>query len=111
MSEQHDEQALEGVRLPLEWSVPDDLVSRYATNMVVQHTKQEFTVSFFEVRMPIALGTPEEIKAALQRLAGVKAQCVARVIVAPEHMAEFIAVLQDNLKTYRASFGEVKSNE
>ena len=86
--------------LPIEWHFPRDIVSRYATNMVVQHTEHEFIISFFEAYPPVLLGDAEEKKAALKQIESVPAICVARVIVAPERLAEFIQVLQDNLDKY-----------
>lgn len=35
------------IELPIDWHIPDNMVSRYATNMVIQHTEHEFVVSFF----------------------------------------------------------------
>jgi hypothetical protein len=87
--------------VPIQWHFPDDIASRYATNLVVQHTEHEFSISFFEVRPPILLGSPEDIQAALQRVESVPAVCVARIIVAAERMPEFIRVLQDNLAQYQ----------
>jgi hypothetical protein len=98
------DQELEGsYAVPIEWRIPRDIASRYATNMVVQHTEHEFVISFFEAYSPIVLGGPEERKAALEQIESVPAVCVARVIVAPKRLQEFIQVLQDNLDKYLAS--------
>lgn len=75
-------------------------MSRYATHIVVQHTEHEFIISFFEVQPPVLLGMPEEIEARLEQIESIRADCVARVIVAAERMPEFVRVLQDNLDTY-----------
>jgi hypothetical protein len=37
------------ILLPIEWHVPDELVTRYANNLLVQHTEHEFILSFFEL--------------------------------------------------------------
>jgi hypothetical protein len=89
-------------QVPLEWYVPEDLVSRYATNLVVQHSEHEFVISFFEIHPPLLLGTPEEIEAKLKQIESVQAHCVARIIVAAERMPEFLQVLQHNLDRYFA---------
>jgi hypothetical protein len=86
--------------LPLEWRFPGDITSRYATNMVVQHTQHEFIISFFEAYPPVLLGEAEEREAALEHIESVPAICVARIIVSPERLKEFIQVLQDNLDKY-----------
>jgi len=96
-----DQELAEGYRVPIEWYYPEDIVSRYVTNMVVQHTEHEFIVSFFEVQPPVLLGDVETRTAQLDEVKSVRANCVARVILAPERLAEFIQVLQDNLDNYR----------
>jgi hypothetical protein len=98
MSDQ--EELTEGYRLPIEWYYPEDIISRYATNMVVQHTEHEFIISFFEIQPPVVLGEIEAREAQLDKIESVRANCIARVIVAPERLAEFIQVLQDNWDKY-----------
>ncbi len=95
----------QGIPIPIEWCYPDNLLSVYATTMIVQHTEHEFILSFFEARPPIILGSPEEQKEQALRLVSVKADCVARVIVSIARMPNFVQILQDNLKKY-----EEKSN-
>lgn len=93
----------EGRALPLEWLVDEDTPCRYATNLVVQHTEHEFTISFFRASPPILLGSVDEIKEQLKNVQSIPAQCVARVVVAGSRMPEFVQVLQDNLETYLAN--------
>ena len=95
-----DKELDEGYRVPIRWHFPSGVQSRYATNLVVQHTEHEFVISFFEVYPPVILGDPEERKNALEQVEAVPAICVSRVIVAPGRLAEFIQVLQDNLDVY-----------
>ena len=102
MAEEQGERKL----LPIEWIVPEDIVGRYATNIVIQHSEHEFIISFFEVWPPIVLGTPEETEAQLEKIEAVRAECVARLIVSAERLPVFIKVLQDNLETYRSKLGE-----
>jgi hypothetical protein len=92
--------------IPIDWVFPEDIVSRYATNLVVQHYEHEFIISFFELKRPIMLGEPDEIAAKFQELESAPAECVARVIVAADRMPEFIAVLQGNLDKYLEKKGE-----
>ncbi len=100
MSELPDQQPL-AVRLQFEW--PEDLMSRYATNFVAQHTLYEFTLSFFEVLAPVLLGSPEENRKQLAGLENVPAKCVARIILSPNGMLELIGVLQRNYQMYLAA--------
>ncbi len=91
------------IRIPLEWYVPEELPTYYATNLVIQHTEHEFFITFFELVPPITLGkTPEEI----ERLQSVRARALARVAVSPDRLEEFIQVMQDNLTKYRLSISE-----
>ncbi len=100
MSEERQEEP--GV--PLRWCIPPGLVSRFATNMVVQHTEQEFIISFFEARPPLLIGSEEEVRAQLAQIGGVEAECVARIIVTADRMPGFVAVLQETLRRYQARF-------
>lgn len=85
------------LRIPIEWYFPEGLVSRYAANFVVQRGQNEFILSFFEVYPPIVLGEPEEQKAALDHLESVRAECVARIIVAPQQLLALADLLQDQI--------------
>lgn len=91
------------IRIPLEWHVPEELPTHYATNLVIQHTEHEFFITFFELVPPITLGkTPEEIT----RIESVRARALTRVAVSPKRLEEFIQVMQDNLAKYRSSISE-----
>ena len=81
----------------VEWHIPENVVTKYATNMVVQHSDQEFILSFFEILPPIILGTPQDLEK-LETLSSVRAECIARVIVSAERMPRFVQVLQQNLE-------------
>jgi hypothetical protein len=82
------------VAIPIEWHVPETLVSRYATNLTVQRAEHETIISFFELPPPLILGTPADIRAQMQELPSVRAVCVARLIVANGRMPDFVRVLQ-----------------
>jgi hypothetical protein len=85
------------IPVPIEWCISDNIISRYATNMVIQKAEHEYILSFFETRPPILLGSPEEIKAQAQSIKSVKAECISRIIISEERMPEFVKVLQDNI--------------
>lgn len=82
-------------QVPMVWGFPEDMISGYATNMLVQAGEHELYVSFFEAPPPVLLG-PEDVK----NLESVNAECIARIIIAPERMPEFIGVLQKQLDTF-----------
>lgn len=86
--------------LPIEWHVPESVGCAYATGLVVQHTEHEFILNFFRAQPPIAVGSPDQIRAQMEHTESVRAECVARVVVAAGRMPEFMAVLQRNLENY-----------
>ena len=88
----------EGVILQVEWNIPDDIVARYATNMLVQRGENEYYISFFETKPPVLLGTPEQINKKVEGIKSLQANCVAQVIIAAEKLPSFIEALQDMLK-------------
>ncbi|MHB1296158.1 MAG: DUF3467 domain-containing protein [Anaerolineae bacterium] len=94
------EPSQDGMMLSLKFCDPEGMVSRYATNLVVQHTEHEFILSFYEAEQPLLLGTPEENKTYLEDMGHVRATCVSRVIVAAGRMKEFMRVLQENHAAY-----------
>lgn len=88
-------------QVSIEWHIPGGIVTRYATNMVVQHSEQEFILSFFELLPPIILGTPQELEK-LETMSSVQAECIARIIVSAGRMPKFIEVLQQTLERVAA---------
>lgn len=95
-----------GYAIPLEYHVSAHIQSMYATHLVVQHSEHEFLFHFYEARGPILLGTPEEVESKLKSLRSVRAECVARIIVAADRMPEFVEVLHKNLENYLARKAE-----
>jgi len=80
---------------------PEDLKSNFVVHLVVQHQIDSFILSFFEVWPPVVLGeTDEDKQAALDSLESVEAKCVARLVVTPNKMREFLAVMNTNLLNY-----------
>src|SRR5438034_2408008 len=84
-----DEDAAE---VPVMFHVPVGLAGRYAHHLIVQGSDQEVTLSFFEALSPILLGTPEQQKATLEK--GIRAECVARIIISKKRYPEFLKVMQ-----------------
>jgi hypothetical protein len=90
----------DGLQLPIEWHVPAGLQCQYATNMVVQSTEHEFILSFYQVSPPLLLGSAEEVEEKLAQMGAIRAECVARLIVAPGRMGEFVEVLRRNWESH-----------
>jgi len=71
-----------------------------------------FILSFFEVWPPAILGeTDEEKQEMLDSLESVEAKCVARLVVTPSRMREFIAVMNENLSNYERLIKALSSEE
>jgi hypothetical protein len=96
----------QGKAIRIDFDVPPDFPTKYASNLVVQHTEHDFTITFFDIRPPLLLGSADDKIRQLEGIEAVKAAPVARIVVAASRMHEFVQVLQDNLKTYRAAVAE-----
>ncbi|WP_370089289.1 DUF3467 domain-containing protein [Ekhidna sp.] len=66
----------------------------YANLAMIAHSSSEFVIDFIRL-MP---GVP-------------KAKVKSRIVVTPEHAKRLLNALQDNIKKYEATFGEVKQTE
>jgi hypothetical protein len=90
--------------IPIEWHIPDNILTRYATNMVIQQNGSEFIIMFFEIRPPLVFGTLEEQKAQLGKVESAQAECVGRIVVTPERMPEFAKAFLDSIEQHRVVF-------
>lgn len=81
------------------------------TNLVVQFTGEEFLISFFEVRPPLIVGTPEEKRVQIARVEAVEARCLTRIAVSPGRMGEFIEVMQEQLQRAKETAAERPTTE
>src|SRR3990172_6828217 len=84
--------------LSIEWNIPDNIITRFATNMTIQTIENEFKISFFEVKPPIVLSEVDQKK--MKKIGTVKADCVGRFIVTPDRLPKFIADLNEQLSKY-----------
>jgi hypothetical protein len=91
-----DQEQPNDLEVPIEWYVPESIISQYATNLVVQRSEHEYIISFFDTKPPLIIGVPS--KEALDNLKSVRAECVARIIVAAARMPGFVKALQTNLE-------------
>lgn len=73
--------------------MPDNIIARFVTNLVIQGIENAFKISFFEAQPEIRLeGQP--------LLTEMPAECVASIIVTPDVLGKFIEVLQRQLNLY-----------
>ncbi len=101
-----DENETTRVLLPLRYHDSEGLKTRYANNLIVQHSDSEFVLRFYETLPPVFFGVPDEVE-----LTHVDAECVARVVISPDRIPAFIEVLQDNYKKYQAENENGSSRE
>ncbi|MDX9865721.1 MAG: DUF3467 domain-containing protein [Anaerolineaceae bacterium] len=88
-------------QIKIERLYPKDLQSHFVSNVVVQHQPDIFILSFFEVWPPAILGdSDEEKKDALESIEKVEANCVARLVLTPDKMKEFVEVMTENINAY-----------
>ena len=81
--------SFQGVAIPIKWNIPDDMITRFASNMLVQVIENEFKISFFEIKPFIQLDPSQPAPKEVQ------ADCVASVIVTIDRLPKFIKALQD----------------
>ncbi|OIO91309.1 MAG: hypothetical protein AUK02_00040 [Anaerolineae bacterium CG2_30_58_95] len=87
--------------IKIERVYPDGLKSYFVANVVVQHQPDCFILSFFEVFPPAILGeTDDEKIKALNAIDHVEAKCVARLVLTPSTMKEFLDAMSENWKNY-----------
>ena len=94
------DQADDAKVVPVIWEVPPGLPTHYSTNLVVQHTEEDFTITFWDVRPPVLIGTREEKRRQVEALGEIRPTALVRIIVSPNRMREFTQVMLDNLKTF-----------
>ena len=82
---------------------PDDLQSHFVSNIVVQHEPDRFILTFFEIWPPVIVGeTDEERQQILDSLENVEAKCVARIILSPARMEEFLQIGNANFSKFES---------
>jgi hypothetical protein len=92
----------DGTSIVVEYEVKKNTPRGYATNLIVQHTEHEFIISFFDFEPPLVIGSDEERREQVKKLGHLKAKCIARIMVSPGRMEEFINALKTNFDKYEA---------
>jgi hypothetical protein len=86
----------ETIELPIIPHFPEGLQLTFSDNTAVQHTPTEFTITFSQVRQPFATTAAD-----YENMKSIRADVVARIVLTPSKMAEFIKVLQENWGIYQ----------
>lgn len=100
---QGTEESVPGLRLPLKWVIPESISSRFATEMLVQHTDQEFVLSFFETVPPAFFGSPAEQLEQARKMDAVETVCVARIVISAKRMPGFAKAIEKGIERYQRS--------
>lgn len=90
MSKQHKEQKM--ITVPVKWQIGNDVITRFATNLLVQTVGNVYKLSFFEAKPAIRLTEDTPLPTE------VVADCVASLVVSPSQLKEIINVLEQHLK-------------
>jgi len=75
---------------------PEGVGLTFSDNIAVQHTPSEFTITFAQVRQPLLQQLSD-----YEKIETIDAEVVARIVLTPTKMLEFIKSLQDNWKIYQ----------
>ena len=97
----------EGIEIPIRWEYPDDLPTVYAGHIVIRHTRNDFTINFFQIRDPS--GTTAEQPKIIESQKHIAARCVARIAVSPGTMGEILEAMQDNYQKYLSQLQDSQS--
>ena len=82
--------------VPIEWRVPDDILTLRATNITLGIMDTgEVIIQFFETRPPLLIGTQGETQSRAEQIVSVPAICVARLVVTPGKLKEFAGVFEN----------------
>lgn len=95
----------EPIQLPIEWNIPENMIAKYATNMVVQTEKEEFILSFFQIKPPLFFNAEDRDKK-MKDNAAVKAECIVRLIISPERLPRYIKLLQKAMDRHQRIYKE-----
>lgn len=96
--------------IPIKWDhSTKDIVTRYATNMTIQHTDNEFFITFYEIRPPFLIGNEEQVRAQADNIDYIEAECVARLAISAGKMPKIIKAMQENYEKFRIA--SQKGNE
>ncbi|MDQ3919845.1 MAG: DUF3467 domain-containing protein [Acidobacteriota bacterium] len=81
--------------IPVEVFIPEDQYIDYADAFVINHTEEEFILSFLQLQFPIAISQEQ-----LDKIKSAETVCIARIALTPKRLRILIQALQDNLRSY-----------
>lgn len=89
-------------KLSIRWNIPETIITRFASNMVIQNIEGYFKLSFFELKPAIHLIPP------VSPPTEIVADCVGSIIVPPDKLPAFIDVLMKQLQQYQTTIEQLK---
>ena len=101
--EEQQDQASEGVLLPVDLHVPDTMHKQYADNVIVQPGRHEITLFFFQTQIPPYTGPAEANREYLLKKGSIRFECISQLVVAPQLVPDIIKALQTGLDNYNAA--------
>ncbi|MEK6777618.1 MAG: hypothetical protein AABY87_12195 [bacterium] len=84
----------DSIAIPLTWNIPGGIITRFASNMVVQLVEGDCRILFFEAKPDIDLNIHGKIEERIQ------AECVANIIINANKLPKFIEILQMQYDRY-----------
>lgn len=96
--EKNSAETKEGVfrEIPLRYYGVEDTIGIFADQAVVSHSTGLFTLLFFQMHIP-----PTEKSEDRLSLEAIPARCVARIILTPALMEQFLNAMEKNMAKYR----------
>lgn len=91
----------EGVTLKINYQIPEDIETHFSDSFVVQHQKDHFILTFYQLIQQPILGTEEERIAQLKNTKQIDAKCIARIVVTPQKIEDITRVLNENIEKFK----------
>lgn len=89
---------VESKKIPINWEVPNSIVTRFVNNVTVQSSEDYFTISFFEIVHPLIIGTSEEVAKQVENIESIKAVCVGKFVIPASVYPSVVQLMNDKLK-------------
>jgi len=99
------------VTIPVEWPDTVDLPAVYANQLHIQHTGNEFFLTFGELQPPIVVGSEEERQEKLGTIPAITVRPVAKIAISPPAMMGMADVIRENVERFRELLEQLASDE
>ncbi len=94
----------DSIEIPIRFNTETGKQSVYATNLLIQASHNVVLMSFFEEQQPVLTGKPDELETLAKT--GIRADCVAKLVVPQEKFADFVVIMQELAKRLESRKGE-----